>query len=175
MEKPPMLPKFALSIRQTWAWAIVAGHKDVENRSRVAMRKGHLDFAGFFAIHAAKTMTKYEYEFAFKFMERRGVQCPAPAGLTRGAIIGGARVVGLVSRYDSPWFTGPIGLVLTEAFRIDPIPALGALGHFEWRPGGILEEPRPWMQTWPLSSRSPRQEQQDEEPVQLSLFPERAS
>ncbi|WP_409188395.1 hypothetical protein [Bradyrhizobium sp. RDM4] len=36
------LPEFALSVRQPWAWAIIHGGKDVENRSAPAVRNmGH--------------------------------------------------------------------------------------------------------------------------------------
>ena len=42
----------ALSIRQPWAWLIVNGHKDVENRAWHSRHKGPL------LIHASKTMDK---------------------------------------------------------------------------------------------------------------------
>jgi hypothetical protein len=32
----------ALSIQQPWAWAIIAGHKDVENRSWYTHHRGSL-------------------------------------------------------------------------------------------------------------------------------------
>jgi ASCH domain len=38
----------ALSVRQPWAWLIIAGHKDVENRSWTTTYRGPL------LIHAAR-------------------------------------------------------------------------------------------------------------------------
>jgi hypothetical protein len=40
----------ALTVKQPWAWAIVMGYKDVENRSRRTNHRGPL------LIHAAKQM-----------------------------------------------------------------------------------------------------------------------
>lgn len=45
----------ALSIRQPWAWLIVHGGKDIENRS------WHTKFRGRFLVHAAKGMTSNEF------------------------------------------------------------------------------------------------------------------
>src|SRR4051812_40046367 len=107
------LPKLALSVRQPWAWAIIYAvpPKDVENRSWQAINNG-LRRRGPIAIHAAKGMTREEYEEAREFMKRLDVECPKPADLLRGGIIGSVNVVAVVSESDSPWFFGPRGLVL---------------------------------------------------------------
>ena len=55
------MPTVALSIRQPWAWAIVQGYKDIENRSTFAVSKANFDVRPV-AIHAAKGMTIEEYE-----------------------------------------------------------------------------------------------------------------
>lgn len=139
-----LLPVDALSVRQPWAWAIVAGHKPVENRSR-----GALTGADFkprpVAIHASQGMTRAEYDEAAEFMASVGVQCPPAAALPRGAIVGAATLTAVVDAHDSPWFFGPRGLVLADAYAITPIPAAGALGFFRWAPGGQMAAPRPWM------------------------------
>ena len=44
----------ALSIRQPWAWLIVHGRKDIENRS------WRTKFRGRFLVHAAQGMTRRE-------------------------------------------------------------------------------------------------------------------
>ncbi|MCG0445699.1 ASCH domain-containing protein [Pseudomonas aeruginosa] len=51
----------ALSIRQPWAWLVANGHKDIENRDWAT------SFRGRFLIHAAKSMTRDEYEEARDF------------------------------------------------------------------------------------------------------------
>jgi len=145
---------FAISVRQPWAWAIIAGHKPVENRSvgavrhmenRQSLRKGYV-----IAVHAAKGMTREEYEGAANFMRTRGVVCPPPADLLRGGIIGTVRTVGVVANREkcpSPWFFGPRGILIEDAKPCDFIPVVGALGLFKWEPAGeeIVPKPAKWM------------------------------
>ncbi|MQP68572.1 hypothetical protein GE253_24975 [Niveispirillum sp. SYP-B3756] len=148
------LPDIALSVRQPWAWAIVAGHKDVENRSTFAVTTGATATKPI-AIHAAKGMTRDEYEEAAEFMAKRGVTCPRPNELIRSAIIGTAVVTAVVARYPSPWFFGPRGLVLRDQRMVDPIPAVGQLGYFKWSPAGSIADISAWMATWPAKSVRP--------------------
>lgn len=149
-EMQHVAPSPALSVRQPWAWAIAAGHKRVENRSTAALRHiavqaGRLDNR-WICIHAAKGMTRREYEDAADFMAGLGVTCPAPADLVRGAIIARAFLLGVARRSEDPWFFGPAALLLADVRAIDPpIPAAGALGLFFWRRGGTIEDPKPWM------------------------------
>ncbi|MEL6167247.1 MAG: hypothetical protein AAFR35_01055 [Pseudomonadota bacterium] len=141
------MPDIALSVRQPWAWAIVAGHKVIENRSLASIRAGGMTCRRV-AIHAALGMTAKEYAWAFWRLERHGVRCPAPAQLSRRGIVGAVDVTDIVSESDSQWFGGDHGLVLANAVGVDPIPAPGALGYFDWTPGGALAEPTPWMRSW---------------------------
>lgn len=140
------LPTLALSIRQPWAWAILCAGKDIENRSWQAVNHG-LTFRGRIAIHAAKGMTRAEYEEARAFIDGLGYTCPDPSALIRGAICGSVEVVDVVSRSDSPWFFGPRGLVLREPRTCFRIPCVGALGYFRWQPAGeeIMPQPAAWM------------------------------
>lgn len=152
-EPPPKLPTIALSVRQPWAWAIVHGFKDVENRSAFAVTKAGFD-ARRVAIHAAKGMTRAEYEDAHDFMWRLGVYVPKPCDLVRSAIVGAVTVTAVVDKCSSPWFFGPRGLLLADAVAVDPIPASGALGYFRWAAAGETAEPLLWMQAWPEAARS---------------------
>lgn len=138
------LPSIALSIRQPWAWAIVAGHKDIENRTTFAVNKGDMEPRDI-CIHAAKGMTQDEYFSTSEFMFSMGIICPSPDLLLRGGIIGVCTVIDVVKEHDSPWFFGPRGLVLTSQREIEPIPSTGALGYFRWRKSGAFDEPKPWM------------------------------
>jgi hypothetical protein len=140
------IPKLALSIRQPWAWAIVCAGKDIENRSWQAVNHG-LRQRGRIAIHAAKGMTREEYEAAAEFMDGIGVRCPAPADLLRGGIVGAAEVVDVVSESDSRWFFGPRGIVLRNPEVWTFIPAVGAIGYFAWRQAdpSIVPVPAKWM------------------------------
>lgn len=144
------IPDIALSVRQPWAWAIVYADKRVENRSRGAVNYmgGH---RGPLAIHAAKGMTREEYESAAEFMAAIGVVCPPAGDLVRGGIIGVAVLADIMrevresDRAANPWLFGPAALILTDVRAVDPVPALGALGLFRWKPGGALETPAKWM------------------------------
>lgn len=140
------LPRLALSVRQPWAWAIIHAGKDIENRSWQAVNHG-LRQRGRIAIHAAKGMTRDEYEDAKETIEDNGHICPAAHKLERGGIIGSVEVVDVVSESDSPWFFGPRGLVLRDPVACSFVPAVGQLGYFQWTQAdaSIIPPPAPWM------------------------------
>lgn len=140
------IPRLALSVRQPWAWAIIHGGKDIENRDWRRPNPG-LSFRGEVAIHASQGMTRAEYEDARDFMARIGVECPWPAHLQRGGIVGVVRIVDMVKDHESPWFMGRIGLVLAGPRPVTFTPSSGALGFFEWKPASapLVPEPARWM------------------------------
>lgn len=141
------LPRIALSVRQPSAWAIIAGHKPIENRSLGSIRAGRMG-PGRIALHAAAGLKEEEFRYLYWRLEKHGVQCPHPAELPRGAIIGSVEVTGIITESDSEWFGGAAGLTLKDPEPCDPIPAPGALGYFEWAPSGTLAPPTRWMQKW---------------------------
>jgi hypothetical protein len=140
------LPRLALSVRQPWAWAIIYAGKDIENRSWQAVNHG-LRQRGRIAIHAAKSMTREEYEEASDFMNSIHIACPGAADLPRGGIIGSVDVVDVVTDSDSDWFFGPRGLVLRDPKPCDFISAIGARGYFPWvrAIGQTIHPPAKWM------------------------------
>lgn len=133
---PEGVPVPALSVRQPWAWAIIHAGKPVENRSEPSVRNGGMrEMIGKrIAIHAAKGMTRDEYESAASFMSSIGVTCPRAADLDRGGIIGHVHVDGVVKEHASPWFFGPRALVLSDPVPVPFIGASGQLGMFPWSP-----------------------------------------
>lgn len=126
------LPELALSVRQPWAWAIIYGGKDIENRDWKAGRVS-LHHLGRIAIHASKRMTREDYADGFYMMANVGVTCPPAMDLPRGGIIGSVEIVDVVSKSDSPWFYGPVGLVLKDPTPHPFIQTAGALGFFQWK------------------------------------------
>lgn len=119
----------ALSVRQPWAWLIVNGHKDVENRDWSCGYRGPL------LIHAGKTLThKYHREQQQVIADVFGIVLPAWDQLPRGGIVGVATLVDVVDDSDSPWFTGRVdggcGWVLRDARPLPFYPCAGALGFF---------------------------------------------
>ncbi|MEO0637809.1 MAG: hypothetical protein AAFY73_14320 [Pseudomonadota bacterium] len=164
-----MLPPLALSVRQPWAWAIIHGGKDVENRSPGSIRAGRMDCRPI-AIHAASGMTRQEYEWAVWRLQQDGLTLPRPDDLPRRAIIGMVDVVAIVDSAtkpwcDSPFFGGKAGLALENPRARPPIPATGEIGYFTWRQGGELAPPAPWMTAWDRPSG---------DSGTLSLFPDDA-
>lgn len=149
----PDIPRFALSIRQPWAYAIAAGWKDIENRDWRNPNPG-LKFRGPIALHASSGMTQDEYYGATSTFRHCGYESPPPHELVRGAIIGTAEIVDVVRQSESPWFFGRIGLVIAKARLLpDPIPCSGALGFFEWKASGEIAAPAKWM--LPKAPREP--------------------
>lgn len=134
------LPELALSVRQPWAWAIIHAGKPFENRSAKAVLF-MVPLCGRRAIHASKGMTRDEYEDAREFMRTLGVECPPPAELLRGGIIGSVEITGVTKESTSPWFFGPRGLILSDPRPCDFIPAMGALGYFRWTPAAVQSSP----------------------------------
>ena len=120
--------------------------KDIENRSWQAVNHG-LIVCGKIAVHAAKGMTKSEYDNAAEFMASIGVTCPPAIDLWRGAVIGTVDVIDVVSAHKSPWFFGPRGLVLENPKPCLPVAVGGALGYFNWRDrrSDAFPEPAKWM------------------------------
>lgn len=125
----------AISIRQPWAWAILHGGKDIENRDRRWNLRGRV------VIHASATLTRDEIA-AIEDLARDGWPVPSrEAFRTRcmlGALVGTVEIVNCVRGHHSPWFFGLFGLVLREPrpFKT-PIPYRGALGVMDV-PDGIL-------------------------------------
>ena len=156
------LPKLALSVRQPWAWAIVEGYKDIENRTLGSIRVGGMDCRRI-AIHAATGMRQEEYRWAVWKMQALGVTVPRPDQLPRGAIVGAVDVVEIITASDSHWFGGTAGLKLANAEVCKPIPAKGMLGYFDWKISGALEPAKPWM----LAYDAPSGDRET-----LSLFPD---
>ncbi|WP_431276219.1 ASCH domain-containing protein [Variovorax ureilyticus] len=124
----------ALSIRQPWAWLIVHGGKDIENRTWSTRYRGPV------LIHAAKGMTRDEWESAWILAHGTGASPKAvAAGITRdtierGGIVGIADLVDCVpsARRVSRWhMEGQFGFKLTNVQPLPFRPLKGALGFFE--------------------------------------------
>src|SRR5215207_9203094 len=102
----------ALTIRQPRAWAVVAGHKDVENRS------WSTPFRGTIAIHAGYAEDLEAYT---ELVAERGRELVIPPYelMTRGAIVGVVDLVDCVESHSSSWFEGPYGFVLANAKMLE--------------------------------------------------------
>ena len=118
----------ALSIRQPWAWLIMNAGKDIENRV------WHTSVRGRILVHAAKGMTRDEYESGIDALIMVGVQrvLPALTALERGGIVGSVEIVDCVRQSSSRWHAhGQWGFVLRDPQPLPFRPLKGALGFFD--------------------------------------------
>lgn len=113
----------ALSIRQPWAWLIVNGYKDIENRDWATRFRGHV------LIHAGKTIDREGYEDIGDYYP--DVPLPPIETLERGGIVGQCEIIDCVPRSESKWFFGPFGFVIHNAKPLPFRPLPGKLGFFE--------------------------------------------
>lgn len=116
----------ALSIRQPWAWLILHGGKDVENRT------WRTQFRGRFFIHASKGMTKTEFNACRQFVVREfpGIWLPPAHALPLGGIVGEVELVDCVGETSSRWFAGHWAFVLRNPITLPFIPCAGSLRFF---------------------------------------------
>ena len=80
-----MIP--ALSIRQPWAWLIVNGYKDIENRDWPTVFRGRM------LIHAGLTMSRSYYDETVAYLYDEGIldrdiEIPPFEALERGGLVG---------------------------------------------------------------------------------------
>ena len=124
-------PVSALSIRQPWAWFIVNGYKDIENRTwkPSAARIGQR-----FMVHASKRrLTKADFEQFLETVRRFRIRRHPKSidTFTYGAIVGSAVISEVVRGSKS--FRAARGhhhWVLTKANRCSPKKQSGQLGFF---------------------------------------------
>lgn len=115
----------ALSIRQPYAWLIVNGHKDIENRT------WRTQFRGRVLIHAGINYPKRDYADDLEdYPDQYGGSYPAREEMI-GGIVGVATITGCVDRSTSKWFMGPYGFTLTDAKPLPFIACKGALSFFD--------------------------------------------
>lgn len=115
----------ALSVRQPWAWLIVNGYKDIENRSWRTHYRGPL------LIHASLSMSSMTEEVWEEVVRDFGVK-DLPQEHYIGGVVGVVDVVDYVKKSKSPWhIPGNWGWVLANA-RILPFrECKGAVGFFK--------------------------------------------
>jgi len=120
----PALAKLpVLSVRQPWAWLIVSGFKDIENRPRRTHYRGPL------LIHAGLSLAYYTEENIAWIRKRFGV-C-VPGELDTGGIVGVVDVMDCVERHRSKWFEpGGFGYVLANPRRLPFRACKGQLNLF---------------------------------------------
>jgi hypothetical protein len=105
---------------QPWAWLIINGYKDIENRSWPTKYRGPV------LIHAGKRFDgpNDANEWGWPKIER-------PEDFYMGGIVGEAEIVDCVSESRSEWFYGPFGFLIRNACPLPFRACRGMLGFFE--------------------------------------------
>jgi hypothetical protein len=130
-----------LSIQQPWAWFIVNGYKDIENRSWYTSYRGPI------LIHAGKKFDKDGWEYIRQnLVLQSGVE--EGTRITResvqeqcGGIVGYTEITDCVTNHPSPWFFGEYGFTLANSRPLPFYPCKGQLGFFNAPEGYVLEDP----------------------------------
>jgi hypothetical protein len=115
----------ALSVQQPWAWLVINGIKDIENR------KWSTKFRGEFLIHTGRTFDMKGYCWIEENMPEVFAMLPELGAFRMGGIVGKATLVDCIMQSESKWFFGPYGFVLTRATSLPWRPYRGKLGFFE--------------------------------------------
>jgi hypothetical protein len=110
-----------LTVRQPWAWLIVAGHKPIENRDWSTNYRGRL------YIHAAQVVD----DAAFAWVAERFPELSLPFSMPTGAVIGHVQLKDCVRKSSSPWFRGKFGFTLAQPHELPtPVSMRGMPGLF---------------------------------------------
>ena len=126
----------ALSIQQPWAWLIVNGPKDIENRNWSTR------FRGRFFVHSGKkfdwtiqspmVFKKILPEKTFNELVAKWNDIKTGDGY-RGGIVGISEITGCVDEHLSDWFFGEYGFVLNkkQTIALNYVPLPGKLRFFK--------------------------------------------
>lgn len=136
----------ALSVRQPWAWLIVNGVKDIENRTRPFKYRGRL------LIHAGLQFDHQDFPLARAIALRCGVKLPGIEEFRRGGILGDVNLIDCVTKSHSLWFagTGFHGLVLEQARQLPFVAMPGRLGLFPVRLASLPKAYQKWQAPSPV-------------------------
>jgi hypothetical protein len=118
-----------LSILQPYAWLIVNGHKDIENRG------WYTPYRGPFLVHAGKKYgPRIHREYAEDMRECYGITLPTLDVMMAmtGGIVGAADITDCVKAHPSRWkMMDTWGFVLANQKTLPFTPLRGQLGFFD--------------------------------------------
>lgn len=112
----------ALSVQQPWAWLIVNGYKDIENRDWATKVRGII------GVHAGKTFDREGYQFIR--VTHPDIPMPNIGEFEMGGIVGRTTIVDCVTASRSRWFEGKYGFVVKDSEPLRLMPCRGMLGFF---------------------------------------------
>lgn len=113
----------ALSIQQPWAWLIVNGYKDIENREWSTNERGP------FHVHTGQKFDREGYNWIRRAFPE--IPMPKPEEFQMGGIVGQMTITGCVTSSSSKWFFGRYGFTLADAVPCEFRKYKGQLKFFE--------------------------------------------
>jgi len=113
-----------LVVRQPWAWLIVHGFKDIENRTWKTRYRGALLIQA-----SANLPPNWALDENRLWAKKRGVI--VPEALEQGGIVGMVQLDDCLTHSRSKWFEGPVGWVLSKPKKLPFVPLKGQLGLFD--------------------------------------------
>lgn len=127
------IPTKALSIQQPWAWLIVNGYKDIENRdwlkrypSRILVHTGQK-----FDLDADRALRAGRHPVGRGIVLDPAIQAAyCAAHVPTGGLVGMVDIIGVQEEHDSQWFVGEYGYILANAKTLPFLPWKGVLGFF---------------------------------------------
>lgn len=123
---PALFELPALAIRQPYAWLVVNGIKDIENRSRRTHYRGRV------LIHASLNEDLLFGDSLDLLSKRAGIKFPQSFQV--GGVVGVAEIVGCERSHGSNWKEpSSWGWILANARPLSFRPCKGALGFFRPR------------------------------------------
>jgi hypothetical protein len=118
-----------ISLKQPWAYLMVNGIKDIENRS------WNTNFRGPVLVHASKTFDQDSLDFikqTITYLENDGNgEIVLPEKFDMGGIVGTFTITKVVTDSANPWFFGPYGFVVKYARPLPFFPLRGQLNIFD--------------------------------------------
>lgn len=118
----------ALTLRQPWAWLVIHGWKNIENRT------WNTRFRGRFWVHTSKAHLESDYARAWDVCTQMGVNLPHYSSCVYqcGGIIGAATLATVLPREDvGDWkFQGQYGFVLEDRQPTAFVECKGALNFW---------------------------------------------
>ncbi len=128
-----------ISILQPYAWLIVNGHKDIENRGWPTKFRGRI------LIHAGKAYgPRIHAEYIEDMREFYGIELPPLEQMQRGGIVGSATITDCVMEHPSCWKQlGSWGFVLKDQRTRLFVPYRGQLGIFRVPSEALIGGPLP--------------------------------
>jgi hypothetical protein len=115
-----------LSIRQPWAWLILNGFKDLENRMFPTRLRGRI------LIHTGKKTRIDDHVAAMRMLAQiKGIRMPPLKSMPFGGIVGSVSIIDCVTESTSPWFVGKYGFVMRAPNALPLVPLKGKLGFFD--------------------------------------------